>query len=292
MGMQIGGRLVAVAVAMGLAAAGCAARKAKPAMRAPAPAPTSFPEAPTPVPTVPLSGSTASPGPTRTPTPKPRKAKPGEIIGPEITFLGITRADGKNIDPVGYDEQGRPIYESYVGSGFQLVVEGKPGKSGDDVGRRLFAHSPTNPTLRPDLEIQVNRPLGDGSPEVCDRNRPHIGGVPGIDPPSFAQTQKIADALNDLSCRFELFAESQSACTLNRYEDWEFKNPETTVQFCMMVARAWSFPVGKTLVSARLRDRTGNPGPIRQIWISRPATLPTVAPPPTPTPKPKKLPVR
>jgi len=283
---------MAVAVAIGLVANGCAARKTKGTVRETVVTPTPLAETPTPVPTVPLTGSTAPPRPARTPTPKPRKAKPGEIIGPEITFLGITRADGKNIDPIGYDDQGRPIYETYVGSGFQLVVEGKPGKSGDDVGRRLFAHSPTDPTLRPDLEIQVNRPLGDGSPAVCDRNRPHIGGVPAIDPPSFAETQKIADALNDLSCRFEIFTESESACTMNQYEDWQFKNPETTVQFCMMVARAWSFPVGKTLLSARLRDRSGNPGPIRQIWITRPATLPTPPPQPTPTPKPKKLPTR
>ncbi len=269
----------------------CAAKKSRPATaRSMQGAQETY--APTPFPTVPPSGSVVSPTPVRTKRPV-RKGKPGEPIGPEITFLGITRADGKNIDPESVDSKGVATYKNFVGSGFQLVIEARPGLSGYDVGRRLFGSSPTDPKQRPDLEIEVDRPLGDGSPEVCDRMRPHIGGVPAIKPPSFAETQKVADTLNDLSCRFEVFIDSESACTLDSSEDWAYKKPESEVQFCMMVARAWNFPVGETLISVRLRDRGGNPGPVKQIRLLRPKEVPR--PPrrvPKAPPTPKPLPTR
>lgn len=246
---------------------------------------------PTPYPTVPPPTSLDFP------TPKPKitpKVGPGgklELIGPEITFFGITRADGKAIEPVkGAD--GIDTYTNYVGSGFQLVVEGKPGISGADVGRRLFASEATDPKKRPDVEIQVDRPLGDGSEVICDRMRPNIGGVPAINPPNFAETQKIADTLNDMGCRFEVFLESESSCTLGKSEDWEFRTPETKTQFCMTVAKAWNFPIGDTLVSARLRDTAGNYGPVKKIRIHRPKDGPTPRPRPTATPTSKGLPVR
>lgn len=244
-----------------------------------------------PAPTVPPPTSTAWP----TPSPKPtlaRPVKPGEPIGPVVTFFGITRADGTHVDPVGKDENGIPIYENYVGSGFQLVVEAKKGLSGYDVGRRVFAHDPKDPRVRPDLEIQVNRPLGDGSREICDRFRPNIGGVPAIDPPSWAETQRISDTINDLACRFEIQIESQSACTLNRNGEWEYKSKDSEIQFCMMVAKAWNFPPGDTLVSVRLRDRAGNPGPVARFWLRRPERPPTPRPVPTRPPTPKALPTR
>ena len=68
----------------------------------------------------------------------------------------------------------------------------------------------------------MTRPLGDGSVAVCDARRPTIGGVPGIDPPSFADTPKVSAAINDLSCRFETFIESNASCTVNQYGDFEF----------------------------------------------------------------------
>jgi hypothetical protein len=282
--------IVAVVCAAALAS-GCAARRAKPAQQAaPANVPTAYP-------TVPLPGSGATPVPVRTAVSRPlqgplRTAGPGETIGPEITFVGITRADGKHVEPESVDKNGIPTYKNYVGSGFQLVVEAKPGTSGYDVSRRLFNHSPNDPAQRPDLEIQVSRPLGDGSAAVCDRMRPNVGGIPAINPPSFAETQKVADALNDLSCRFEIFIESESSCTLNTREDWAYKMPDTQVQFCMMVAKAWNFPVGETLVSVRLRDRGGNPGPVKQFRLVRPKHVPTPVRRPTPVPTPKTLPTR
>jgi hypothetical protein len=244
---------------------------------------------PTAVPTVPPPAS--SDFPTPRPNTVPTGLKPGESFGPEVTFFGITRADGKAIEPVNHDG-GIPTYRNFVGSGFQVVVEGKPGKSGADVGRRVFAHSATDPKMRPDLEIEFDRPLGDGSEVICDRMRPKIGGIPALNPANFAETQKVSDTLNDAGCRFEVFLESESSCTLGKNEDWQFVDPQTKTQFCMTVAKAWNFPLGDTIVSVRLRDTAGNPGPVKKIRINRPKDAPTPRPRVQPTPTTKSLPTR
>lgn len=245
----------------------------------------------TPVPTVPPTP------PTPRPTPKPLPTRPiknpaaeaakkaGKPIGPVITFLGISRADGKNIDPVA-TENGIPVYENYVGSGFFLVVEAKPGLSNLEVGRKLFPRTRDAESFRPDLQIQANRDLGDGSPDVCDNRRPNIGGIPGINPPSFADRPDINRALQDFACRFEIMIESSGACTVNRYGDYAFRNPETQTQFCMVVAKAWRFPVGDTLVTARLLDVEGNPGPPARFILRRPEERPRPKPRPRPSPRP------
>jgi hypothetical protein len=228
----------------------------------------------TPVPTVasrtPTPVETAAPLPTR-PLPKNVHARKGEAIGPVITFFGAARADGSTVDPMSVDKAGIPTYLSAVGSGFMLVVETKPGKSGLEPGRRVFAYDPNNPKVRPDLEIEADHDMGNGSPAVCDRRRPNIGGMPGINPPSFAETQKISDAINDLSCRFETFLESDSSCTLTKHGDYSFLKKDTMTQFCMIVAHAYQFPVGDTLLSVRVRDSDGNPGPVKAMRIHRPA---------------------
>ncbi len=226
----------------------------------------------TPMPTVPPP--TPAPPPTQVPLPtrpvgthaKPSKGAP---VGPIVTFLGAVKADGSHAEPVSVDKKGIPTYNSGAGAGFMIVIEGKPGASGLEVGRRIFAYVPDDPKTRPDLEIESNRDMGNGSTAVCDRHRPNIGGIPGINPPSFAETQHISDALNDLSCRFETFTQSDSCCTMTPNGDYAFKNKDSTTQFCMIVARAWAFPVGETLVSVRLRDSEGNPGPVKQMRIRR-----------------------
>jgi len=174
------------------------------------------------------------------------------------------------VEPESVDRDGTPTFLSVAGSGFIIVVEGTAGPGGHEVGRRTFVHKPEDKTLRPDLEIQANRDLGNGSKEVCDRRRPNMGGVPGINPPSFAETQTIADALNDFSCRFETFLESDHSCTVNAHGNYSFVNDATTHQFCVIVAKSFSFPEGTTEVSVRLKDVEGNPGPIRKIKVRRP----------------------
>jgi hypothetical protein len=262
-------RIVAVSglnVALIIALSACAARtpsgaKAAAEIYEETPVPTVPPSTPTPVPS-------ASPIPTR-PTPKEVKARKGEPIGPIVTFFGAARADGSTVQPKSVDKKGIPTYISAVGSGFILVVEGKPGASGLEPARSVYAYVPGDPKSRPDLEIEANRNMGDGSPAVCDRSRPNIGGIPGINPPSFTETQRVSDAINDLACRFETFVESDASCTLAKNGEYSFINQDSTVQFCMIVARAWAFPPGETLLSVRLRDTQGNPGPVKQMRILR-----------------------
>lgn len=269
--VPIGGLSVALVLALSACAAKArvAGPKAVTEANQETPVPTVPPSAPTPAP------GEASPSPIPThPIGKPIKARKGEAIGPDITFFGAARADGTTVEPQSVDKKGIPTYVSAVGSGFMLVVETKPGLSGFEPARRVFAYVPGDPTTRPDLEIEATRNMGDGSLAVCDRSRPNIGGIPGIDPPSFQETQRISDAINDLACRFETFIQSDSSCTQNKNGDYSFVNKDSMTQFCMIVARAWAFPVGETLLSVRVRDSEGNPGPVKQIRILRPAQQP------------------
>lgn len=271
---------------------GCAGLRKEPTPKIAVPTRERSPEY-TPVPTVAPPTPTPAEGkplPTRpiknTEAEKARKS--GKPIGPVVTFAGITRADGYKVEPVSVEKDGVPTFRNYVGSGFQLVVEGKPGISNLEVGRRLTAYDPKDRRSRPDLEIEVTNDLGNGSREVCDRRPPAIGGIPAVNPPSFAETQEIANALNDFSCRFETFIESESSCVVTPHGDFSFIKPESTTQFCMVVARAWNFAPGETLVSMRLRDIEGNPGPVAQFRLLRPKERPTPVrkePQTTPTPR-------
>jgi hypothetical protein len=54
----------------------------------------------------------------------------------------------------------------------------------------------------------------------------------------------------------------------------------------MVVAKAWNFPPGDTLVSVRLRDIEGNPGPVARFIIQHqpnPTQPPRAAATATPT---------
>ncbi|MFN8628323.1 MAG: hypothetical protein U0587_20410 [Candidatus Binatia bacterium] len=228
----------------------------------------------TPVPTVPPYTPTPPPTASQSPATTPVKAEPGKPIGPAISFFGAVRADGNSVEPESVDSKGIPTYLSSGGSGFMLVVEAKPGLSGFQPARRLMAYEAGNPKSRPDLEIESSRDMGNGSAAVCDQTRPDIGGIPGIQPPSFAETQRISDAINDLSCRFETHVQPDDACTVDKSGDFAFMSKDSTTQYCMLVARAWGFPTGDTLLSVRVRDTQGNPGPVKQMRLRRPAEPP------------------
>lgn len=263
-------------IGLTIVAAGCGTQ-------APVKPATPSPYEDTPVPTVPPRTPTTPAPATPPPTPaalKTRpigadvKAKPGEAIGPIISFFGAARADGMPVEPTSVDKNGVPTYTSVAGSGFILVVEAKPGVSNKEVGRRLYAYVEDDPHVRGDLEIVSNRDLGDGSRAVCDRQRPKIGGVPAVAPASFEYTQPISDAINDLACRFENFVESDFSCTMDKSESYSFVDPATTTQFCLIVARAYGFPEGTTELSVRVRDIAGDPGPVKKMRIFRPKEAP------------------
>lgn len=264
---------VGVSAALGGLLSACAAK-------APAKRPMAVPE--TRVPTVPHATATplAEPAalPTRSIAQKDVRAKRGEAIGPVVTFFGAARADGTNAEPTSVDKDGTATYVTAAGSGFIIVVEAKPGKSNAEVARRVFAYVPNDPHTRPDLEIESSRDMGNGSPAVCDRQRPNIGGIPAIHPTTFAETQKVSDAINDFACRFETFIESESSCTMNASGDYAFVKKDTKMQFCMLVARSYAFPDGDTVLSVRVRDVDGNPGPVARMRIRRAATPPKKEP--------------
>ncbi len=221
----------------------------------------------TPTPTVAEPTATFTRTRTETPTPTPTSSVP---IGPEITHLGLATAADLLIEPSGEVIDGAPVYVRPFGSGFTIVVEGMSG-----VSFRQPALNTFKLIGAPDLQVQVTRPLGNGSAEVCDDTPPVLGGVPAVNPPSFADDPDITDAANDLGCRF---VDGQGAtvgrrcaggspCLLMPDGGFGCASDDSTVQFCGLVSQNLAFPEGDTLVSVRLLDVLGNPGPPAQMII-------------------------
>ncbi len=215
------------------------------------------------------------------PTPVPMVATPATPpTGPQITFVGITRADDVLVQPVETSPDGVPIFARTAGvtggaSGFRLVVEAKKGSSGSAVA---LSSLNDNVSQLPDLQIQANRVLGNGSSAVCDTAQPTPGptpgGVPAIDPPSFDVTMTNANTINDLACRFRdglgqpmgISASDDGCVKIEPTEDYGFVDSESEVQFCGFVSAILAFPQGDTLLTVRLRDQAGNVGaPARMI---------------------------
>jgi hypothetical protein len=203
---------------------------------------------------------TARPSPTITPTP---------AVGPEILFFGVTSADDTYQPPTGTDPQGIPIYERPFGFGFSLVVETRHGTSNRPVGQRAFTDG-----AAPDLQVQATQALGNGSTAVCDGEAPTFGGVPAINPPQLDDPDANINALNDLGCRFidGTGAPEARTCQLGcvHFETGEYgcqAGDATEFQFCAPVPMALRFPVGETLVSARVRDVAGNLGAPAQVIV-------------------------
>lgn len=231
----------------------------------------------------------SEPTPTYTPLVPPTataSATPEATIGPQVSYLGVARADASPIEPAEVLEDGTPVFVRSNGSGFILVVEGRPGVSGAPVGLITFREDLAS---LPDLQVLASRPLGDGSPEVCDNALPSGGGVPAIDPPDFSPRPENIAAINDLACRF-VDGEGRhqgvgpgEACTLFPTGDYEFVNRSSTVQYCALVSRFFEFPLGDTILTVRLRDVLGNVGPSARMVVR-------VVPPPTSPPSPTATP--
>jgi hypothetical protein len=205
--------------------------------------------------------ATPSPLPTATPTPQ-------ALVGPTVTFFGIARADDTLVPASGTNEEGVPVYERTFGSGFSLVIEGRPGSNDLPVGTSAFE---TDVQAFPDLQIQSNRDLGDGNVQVCEASDIPLSGIPAIAPPSFEATQANVDALNDFGCRFQnglgapVGRPESEACVQFESGEFGFVDPASTIQFCGFVSQRFAFPPGDTLLTARLRDQRGNPGSAAQI---------------------------
>jgi hypothetical protein len=225
---------------------------------------------------------------TRTPT-IPQSPTPTPLtIGAEITAFGVADASGEVVQPI------CPGCQTFVrpsSSGFFIYVEAAPGVSRRPVATDTFNSDPNDPTVLPDLQIFPSRALGNGSAKVCDDgpDLDNLGGVPGVDPPMFGDTQAAANAINDLSCRFDARSSSGGSmtagpCTRDPFTQmYQFVNQNSTVQFCTTtgVGTEIAFPPGDTTLTVRARDVLGQPGHAATIVVRIPTPTPTVL---TPTP--------
>jgi hypothetical protein len=193
--------------------------------------------------------------------------------GPEITHLGLARADGTPLAPDSFDDKGRPVYVREFGAGFVVVVEARSGSSGLPVGPLAYEFDESDPNILPDLQVLVSRPLGNGSPAVCDKTVPNAGGVPATPGLEYVATPAVAAAINDFGCRFDNGAgapvgvSAADACTSFPSGDFGFVERSSELQFCMVVSQAWSFPNGQTILKVRARDSAGNLGWPREMVI-------------------------
>lgn len=187
--------------------------------------------------------------------PLPQPTSPGG----QITILAVTQADGTPVPPVGVDEAGRPIYERPFGDGFILVFEARRGTNRSSLPDETFFSEGLPP-----LQMIVSRDLGDGSEAVCDLT----GGVPATAPLVFGSSTQLEDAVNDLGCRAHAAPATQMPCT--RLPVTLTDTPLTLtaeVQFCLPIARTWRFPLGDTIVAARVRDQSGAVGPVAEMVV-------------------------
>jgi len=203
---------------------------------------------------------TLSPLPTATPTQTP-------LTGPIVSAFGIADGSGSFNAVADTDAQGRPIFLRQAGAGFVIYVEGRPGPSHLPVGTDRLTSRPGDPTRQPDLQIESSNNLGNGSAAVCDTSFPNVGGVPGISPADFSAIQSVSDALNDWSCRFKVYAETDFACTQDSNGNFLFGSTTSTAQFCTLVNDIMTFPSGDTVLTARLLDTAGNAGPSVQLIV-------------------------
>jgi len=206
--------------------------------------------------------------------------------GPTITSFAFLPQERVPTLPDGYDDEGRPIFESSgVGT---LIVEGRAGASLRPVGDSAFSSGEL-----PDFQSIASRPLGNGNPAVCDQRAMPPGGIAATVPFGFRDDAASINRINDLGCRIN----DGSGAMVGRRDplnsciddSFAFEDPSTTIQFCGDIARSEEFPPGDTVLAARLRDLSGNLGAAREIVIRVPGTVgPTVTPTqtrePTPTP--------
>lgn len=199
--------------------------------------------------------------------------------GPRVQFFGLASANGGVLAPIGV-HNGVPVHYRTAGFGIRIVVEGQIGTSGVRPGVGLFDPATSNTLLRPDIQIQSNRNLGDGSSILCD------GGVAAVSPPSFARDQTITDVFNDFACGASVWSAPAFACTQNEFGNPSFVSANPLVQYCFQITRDLAFPVGDTILTVRLRDLLGNLGPEQRLMVR----VGVGALPPTFTPTPSRPP--
>ena len=204
----------------------------------------------------------------------------GFARGPRVTFIGIASPDGRPAPPLGSLEDGTPVYFRNSGFGFNLVDRGQPRRR---AARRSAPRSSNRPTaIRPGGRTSrsiVDRPLGDGSRDMCDEF-----GVPAVAPARLSRSPSAsADAINDLACRFEVATRATPPAPRYASASSASCRRTTRAQFCLSVGSATAVP--------QRRHRAHRPG-ARPVRPDRPgaeddAARRRTAPfPPTFTPMP------
>ncbi len=216
-------------------------------------------------------------------------------LGPTITSFGIASQMSDWEPPIGYDVVGRPIFAQRDGRPV-LVVEAHAGADAKVPGNSAVPYFSAGAQQDPDVQLILSRPLGDGSPAVCDVDPPNQGGVPATVPFDFGSDPNVLDHIDDIGCRFDNGQKQPlgrtqhiEACTRsnNTISGFDFVDSASYVQYCATISAAWAFPEGDTIVAARVKDVLGNFGEPREIVvrIGEIATpTPTVTPTPTKTP--------
>src|SRR5262249_6403917 len=136
------------------------------------------------------------------------------------------------------------------------------------------ALGPSCPSGRSAVELIFSRPLGNGSPAVCDEAPPNPGGVPAVASLTFDNTQMVTDAINDIGCRMDFHATTTTACTVDALDNFSFVASQTTLQYCSspVVGNEVAFPSGITMVKVQVQDSSnaGNVGNQVEIAIRVP----------------------
>jgi hypothetical protein len=151
-------------------------------------------------------------------------------VGPQITFFGVASADNRVKTPDAFSNDGVPIYVRPLPRNFIIVLEGRPGMANRPVNncgvRNQFdAIIPCTSSDRAAVQVQANRPLGNGGGAVCDLDAPNGDGVPAVNPPDFGPAQAVTNAINDLACRFDDHSNNENSCTFDVLGNFRFVNP-------------------------------------------------------------------
>jgi hypothetical protein len=223
-------------------------------------------------------------------------SEPSCPAGPVITTLAISSSDNVPQDPIGFDDLRRPIFSEQFGQSFNLIVEGRAGANRFNPGQQAVPYGDENP----DMQLIVSRPLGDGSPVICDIEPPILGGVPATSPFVFSDAATPQDIIHDMGCRFRdgtgdfLARDSDGdACTVaDRGFGFGFVDRGSRLQYCGAIATAWSFPPGDTVVAVRMKDsRNQTFGAVREMVVRvGDPDPPTLTPTPTATPTQSRAP--
>jgi hypothetical protein len=89
----------------------------------------------------------------------------------------------------------------------------------------------------------------------------------------------VTHALVDFACRFDSMVSVANPCTMvDVSREPRPISPQSTAQFCNVVAATSAFPEGDTMLSLTLRDLAGNTGPTAQIIVRVATQTPTPAP--------------